>query len=714
MSLRWYEKQLRVQHTVLREVDIIDYDAEGVVDYLKEIDANCLVVNAGGIIDFFRHDLFASNPNRFMAEGQDILADLTKKCHAAGIKVIARVDFRGVDKRIFELQPDMFALNEKGEPVRAEYMGHVLPETLYVPCYLSFYRNEHAFEFGDVLFTKYNFDGIWENSPFQYGVCYCNRCASKYQADMGKDLPRGGDFLSNDYDEYRDWKGKNLLAHLQNYRAKIKEFGEDKIYCAEIFGLFYEFYKKSSSDLYLVKDAMDFMVTPLFVANHEPLNAPSTMMKFLRALDPTKTPAMLYGHLGTNNQLRYVSTPPAEARIWMWQAVSAGGSLWDCTFNGQHPAKTFDRRGAYLAKDIFGYMKANEEALHNQRPMTTVKILYSKRTSEKFADEDRARDHYITNLIGLEQVLLDKHIQYDFVLDQNLSDEALKGTSLLLVPNAAILSDRELEVLRRFVADGGRMLATHKTSLFDADGNQRRDFALGDVFGCSYSGIEKDVSRWGYQRIKAAHPLTRGFEDTELIGNWGNMLLVSPRKDAKAVDPLTYVPPIFPQPPERSWLRSLETDFPAALINDYGKGRCVYLPSEIDRNVWVHGHPDFATLLGNSIDFLLDGEEQIVTDAPASVQIALTRITTEPGSYLLHLINLTAAPRRPVTDLVPVSNISVQITLPGSDVKGIDILRDDGASIDLRGKTALKDGAIRVEIGVDTLKEYAGIRIRTR
>ena len=46
MPIHWYQKNLRFLQTVLRETDIINYDPEAVVSYMKEVNANCLVVNA--------------------------------------------------------------------------------------------------------------------------------------------------------------------------------------------------------------------------------------------------------------------------------------------------------------------------------------------------------------------------------------------------------------------------------------------------------------------------------------------------------------------------------------------------------------------------------------------------------------------------------------------------------------------------------------------
>ena len=717
---KWYERQLRIMQTVLREPDVVDYDADDVVRYLKEIDANCFVINGGGIVDFFRHDLETANPNPFMTK-EDILKDLTEKCRKEGIRVIVRVDFRGVDKRIYELHPDWFAVDENGNHVFWNN-NPKLPQPLYAPCYLSFYRNEYAYRFADTLFEKYDIDGIWENAPAYYGVCYCKRCRTRYLRAVGKELPRGGDFYSEQYDEYRAWKAEMLLEHLRNFQAAVKKHGEDKIYCGEIFGLFYEKYKASSSDLYTVKDPMDFLITPLFTAPHEPLHAPSTLIKFLKNLEPNKTPIMLFGHLGTNNHLRYIASSPEETKIWMWQAVSAGGSLWNCVFNGQHPARTHDRRNAYLVKEVYSFMKKNEDLLHHQRPMAAAAIYYSRASNLKFNKSDfiylgskdphsnRASDHYVVNMIGMEQVLLDRHIQYDVILDLDFSLERLRNTKLLIVPNGAVMSDREAEVIRQFVAGGGRLLATHQTSLYDETGKEREDFALSDVFGCTFTGVRKDASNFGYQYVTGPHPLTKGLENTELIANWGENLLVLPGPGAQPEVPLTYVPQIYPQPPERSWLRSLKTKFPSAVVNTYGRGKVVYFPYEADRNVWMHGHPDFSAVLGNAIEFLLEGGNPLRTNAPASVHLALTRVEERPGTYLLHAINLTSAPRRPVAGLIPARDITVELALPGKSLKAVEALKSDG-EVEVKGSGRLEDGSIRVELYIAELKEYTALSI---
>ena len=112
MAQQWYQQNLRFLQTVLRECDIIDYDAAKVVSYMKEVHANTIVVNAGGVIDFFDYPFDMRNPNRFLKN--DILTPLCDEIHKAGMRIIVRVDFRGVEQRRYNLHPDWFALDQHG------------------------------------------------------------------------------------------------------------------------------------------------------------------------------------------------------------------------------------------------------------------------------------------------------------------------------------------------------------------------------------------------------------------------------------------------------------------------------------------------------------------------------------------------------------------------------------------------------------------------
>lgn len=264
----WYQKQLRMVQTVLREPDIVDYDAKAVVQYLKDSDANNIIVNAGGIVDFFHSGLEGANLNPFMTK-EDILKDLVREAHAAGITVICRIDFRGAEKDFYRSHPDWFARDEKGGP---KMMSAIIKSEvdIYQPCYNSRYMNEHAMEFLDSLFTQYDIDGIWENAVGAVnGVCYCERCQKKYREDNGRNLPSAAEMKDPlVYEQYRQWKYKCAEEHIQRLRNTVKKYGEDKAYAAEVWG----FLKRASReqvqvvDLQMGQKNFDFFVTPAMVS----------------------------------------------------------------------------------------------------------------------------------------------------------------------------------------------------------------------------------------------------------------------------------------------------------------------------------------------------------------------------------------------------------------------------------------------------------------
>ena len=81
---------------------------------------------------------------------------------------------------------------------------------------------------------------------------------------------------------------------------------------------------------------------------------------------------------------------------------------------------------------------------------------------------------------------------------------------------------------------GGRIVATHETSLYDEWGARRRDFGLSELYGCSYGGSIEKAVRNSYLSITPGHALTRGLEDTpRIIGATGYVTVKPHESDAR-------------------------------------------------------------------------------------------------------------------------------------------------------------------------------------
>ncbi len=89
---------------------------------------------------------------------------------------------------------------------------------------------------------------------------------------------------------------------------------------------------------------------------------------------------------------------------------------------------------------------------------------------------------------GIYDALLRGRFAFDFVHEDRLEPERLRKYRALLLPNVAMLSDRQCEQLRDYVRSGGSIMASFETSLYDENLKPRDDFGLGDLFGTVKAG----------------------------------------------------------------------------------------------------------------------------------------------------------------------------------------------------------------------------------
>jgi len=702
-EIYWYNQPLRILQTVLREPDALHYDAKAVVAYMEKSACNTLVVNAGGIVDFFQNPLPAANINSFMGQ-RDILKEITEACHAAGIRVIGRIDFRGVEEKIYRQFSDWFSVDKEQKPIQLNYTR---PQ-LYAACYNGYYRNAHAEEFIKYLMKHYKLDGIWHNSIGISGICYCQHCAQSFKEAAGRDLPTPTS-SAGELNRYMEWKTNVADQHMNRMKKTVKSFGEDKVYTAEVFSMFETGGRIDSGiDLYNARDHFDFLVSVAFLTentediHYEDLTYANTIIKFLKSMSPEKEAIILYGGNGTSH--RYIMDPPLDLDVWLWQALATGGRFWNCSFTGPHPADTHDRRNAFQHVEAYEFVKVHEKLLTQHAPVATIGIYYSRPTRLFYQNQNTDGDRFDASIKGMESILIENHIPYDFIPDYQISKHRLNKYSLVILPNVKCLSDKETALLKNYVSDGGSILATFETSLFDMDGSKRKDFGLAEVFGCHFTGEKINTKKDCYQFIfDATHPVVKPDSDeTELFINAGYTLLCQIAPTAKKI--CTYVPVVHNQPPEKAWTTEWSHEFPTVLENTFKKGKTLYFSNQPDQISYEMGHPDVRNLLSRSVRYLAANSIPIETNAPESVHIGLTRSVSSPNEYIFSFVNITSGPVRPLRSLQPVYDLRAKLNLEGTSLDRYNVLRSQGNYLVTNNSNA-------VEIHLDKLQDFFCIHL---
>jgi hypothetical protein len=306
--------------------------------------------------------------------------------------------------------------------------------------------------------------------------------------------------------------------------------------------------------------------------------------------------------------------------------------------------------------------------------------------------------------MGVEKVLTENHIPFNFIADDQVSEAKLKRYNTIILPGVRCISEKELALIRKFVNEGGNLIATYESSLYDEKGKLRRDFGLAELFGCHFKekiNTRKDC----YQYISDKnHPLVKpDSEKSELLLNAGFTLLCRPEPQSNVV--CTYVPVVHNQPPEKAWTTKWAKEYPTIIENRFGRGKVIYFANQPDVISYEMGHPDMRNLLLRSIRYLAGGTIPIVTNAPESVHAGLTQSAASPGEYVFSLVNTTSGPVRPIRNIVPVHDIHVTLTLGSNPVSYKLLSPVSGIKIEfINGK---------VEILIDRLEDYFSVFLKT-
>src|SRR5215472_6823112 len=125
-----------------------------------------------------------------------------------------------------------------------------------------------------------------------------------------------------------------------------------------------------------------------------------------------------------------------------------------------------------------------KEPLFDHPPHREVGLYYSLRTRDWY--DQFNSDAYERCIFGAYRALTDLHYQTEFIFDESVILPRLQQFPVIFLANTAILTDREAETLRKYVAGGGALLATWETGLYDLRGNLMKDYAIADLLGVHY------------------------------------------------------------------------------------------------------------------------------------------------------------------------------------------------------------------------------------
>jgi hypothetical protein len=295
-----------------------------------------------------------------------------------------------------------------------------------------------------------------------------------------------------------------------------------------------------------------------------------------------------------------------------------------------------------------------KRAHFGQRPVAEVGIYFSSRTRDWMGREKPA--DYFQSFQGAHKALVYEHLPWGVLLDENATLGTLKEFPVVLVPNAWVVSEKEIALLRRYAEEGGNLLITGQSGQFDHMGKPLPESALSELIGGRVMRRLESLDNW-VRFPRLTNIIVEPWAPLEIIRgavppDWP-LLVKGPAAVYETTRAKGYGELLKPHRTTRQlegkegteWPMSADAPVgPAVLVNQVGRGTVLTFACS----------PDFATasehhivearrLLRNAVRFL-NPKPRVEIGAPANVEAF---VTDDPAASTLrvHLLGYDSPPQ---------------------------------------------------------------------
>lgn len=345
------------------------------------------------------------------------------------------------------------------------------------------------------------------------------------------------------------------------------------------------------------------------------------------------------------------------------------------------------------------------------RQQSDIAILFS--TSTRDFLKSQSYPDFAFEMMGFSQIMTDNHLLHDFILERDLVLEKLKKYKLVILPGTSCMSKAQCEVLKAYVADGGRILVTGEASIQDENGTMRANFELADVMGLNYDG--GDING----------PANFIFKDGGRKFTYSKDCVKTVRRDGSELTLLATV-----------GTGEKTEGLPGFTVNKYKSGLCYYSackPGDVNAelehsagNKWTFSkNQEMADYLTSIVRTAAGDTLNVLTpDLPEKVLVNVFAQKNKDGDFLIvHLLNMQGAavlkpgdtvPSKKIGDVFPAmkKDIIIDIRL-GNIYDGFAVSPDyEGEkSVDVK---KMDNGFSRVTVKKEDLKTYTLVYLKKK
>jgi Hypothetical glycosyl hydrolase 6 len=621
-SADWYKTATRWTQLTLAEDDPEKFDPAYWIEIFKRTKSNATCISAGGYIAYYPSEVKLHYVSKFL-DDKDSFGALVEGARKLDMHVMARVDPHAIHDDAATAHPEWVAIDKDGKPRR-----HWAYPDVWVTNAYGDYNSVFMPEVVKEIVRKYDIDAIFANRWQGHGVDYGEDSRRRFKDFSGFALPLVADASDPAWQAWLQWRRKVLTDVIVQWDDAVKAIRPHASFIPNMSGA-----SLMEFDLSVITKHCPFLVV-----DHQGRRglqvgwAAGRNGKRIRATFPDR-PVVLITSIGPEEEYRWKDavTSGEEIQLWINDGTAHGLCGWFTKFNGVVP----DERWIGPVAESFRLQSVIEPVLESMKPTAEIAIVDPSTTLRHWAPEQRPEAE--RHDLGFYHALVEARLPFELLSDQVLTQENLDRFKVIILANAACLSDEQCAAIRAYVARGGSVVAAHETSLRDEVGKIRQDFGLADVLGVKYVSGPRGIVKNTYVALNGDHAVNAGYQGAKRIMGGTQLLAVEPT-DHGAATPFLFVPDFPDLPMEEVYPRE-DPHGAAVIASETGQGgRVVYIPWNIGEIFWQVMAVDHGRLIANAVRWALGKTPQVTIEGKGVVDLALRE---SDDGLALTLFNLT-------------------------------------------------------------------------
>ena len=694
----WWDEPLRAVTLEFPASDVATIDVKGIVDETHRGHVNTLIVFSTGYYPggtaFYQSRIAPHYPG--LGE-RDLLAEAIDAAHANGQKAVAYLASIWGNRDLYFAHPDWAQRKADGAVTSwdDEYNSVAMDP-------LSPYRDYFASIVREIA-DNYAVDGFYFDEPSFQSWSASSACQRAFQIEFGVPLPTVENwddpafrqFIAWRYDKIADWRralydtakredrcvffqGAFPLASLSEKPNYFSGAPPQRSYYRERFGVSWHVPLAHGDDMTRTAETGDVAHMELYRASvGEPLWWYGVALRYVQSI--AKGKQILVLSMMAQSPFDLYGMGETELRLSVAELLAnSAAPLFARYYPDQVDQEAWDR-----VYERFAEAEALAPYLRDRESIPYVALLYSQSTVERFDHVDGKPAH-LGELKGFAKALLQEKTLFDVITEADLV-ESLDRYQVLILPNASCLSAASKAAIRQFVADGGGLIASYESGMYDQTGLRAAVDDFSDAFGIRYLEETLPFQFDIYMQMTGAGAMPTEIPAGKRLPTMGMQVAV----DAESADTIAEV-----RGASVVHYGPLSEDIgpPTVLANETaGGGRSVLFTTPVGARYLEFGIRDFRRLIAAAVKWIAKSPPPVRV-SKAGDALALTAFK-QGERLLIHLVNsVRDETRLPINETIPSHEVRVEVDVE-SPPHSVSALGDD---VDVNWD--MEDGALRIDI----------------